>query len=209
MAIILASFSTSSAEDFRKKSERASQGKTPVSMVAPIGQSIAGNLRDTLPEADTLEVVDFVVSGLDDSDNSKWVNAYGFTEPTSIEAKQVYLEVPNEDIDTSLDFLNTLLGLVWIDGEFENGLTLKMISRAEDASDENIATQSRIFEEVLNREIADTTSADQEIETDMGQQNSEIADESSQKKGKLFLYAMGFVAVGGIYYAYKKSTSYR
>ena len=47
MAIILASFSTSNVADYNNEQIRVKQGKTPTNMDAGVGQSIAGNLRDT------------------------------------------------------------------------------------------------------------------------------------------------------------------
>ena len=57
-------------------------------MDAGVGQSIAGNLRDTL-RAETLEVVDFLVWGVSEDDNNTWVNAYGFTQPTNIDKASI------------------------------------------------------------------------------------------------------------------------
>jgi hypothetical protein len=205
MATILASFSTSNVADNIKMSNRASQGKTPTHMQAPEGQSIAGNLSASLPEADTLEVVDFNVSGTSDADNTTWVNAYGFTRPTNIEAKQVYLEVPDAEIEAYLEFLAPLIGLIWIDGDVEDGLTLKQVREVGSASDEEIAENSRLFKVGLKQELPNIVIGPLPIDSEEGETS---VTEGEGKASVTSLYIMGFATLGILYYAYKKSTDH-
>lgn len=203
MAIILASFSTSNVADFNNEQKRVSQGKTPTKISAPIGQSIAGNLSDTLPEAETLEVVDFQISRVSDADNSEWVNAYGFTQPMDIEAKQVYLEVPDEDIEDDLAFLTPLIGLIWRDGDVTQGLTLKRVREVGGTSDEELAFNSTFFKNGLKQELPNIVIEPLPIDSEEGE--TSVTGEKG-KASVTSLYIMGFATLGILYYAYKKST---
>lgn len=202
MAIILASFSTSNVADYNNEQERVKQGKTPTNMDAGVGQSIAGNLRDSLPEADTLEVVNFLISGVSDEDNNTWVNAYGFTEPTNIQAMQVYLEVPDEDIDTDLEFLKSLIGLIWTDSDTPNGLTLKRVREVEGTTDEEIAFNSKFFEKGLKQELPSIV-----VDIILDEEGETSVTGGKGKASVTSLYIMGFATLGVLYYAYKKSTN--
>tara|TARA_B100000900_G_scaffold416239_1_gene450450 strand:+ start:4080 stop:4688 length:609 start_codon:yes stop_codon:yes gene_type:complete len=201
MAIILASFSTSNVADFNNEQKRETQGESPISMESPLGLSIAGNLSDTLPEAKTLEIVNFLVSGVSEDDNNTWVNAYGFTQPTNIEAMQVYLEVPDEDIDANLEFLQPLIGLIWRDSDTPNGLTLKRVREVGSASDEEIAFNSNFFESGLKQELPNIV-----IESLHEEGESSVTSEKG-KASVTSLYIMGFATLGVLYCAYKKSTN--
>lgn len=204
MAIILASFATSNVADFNNEQRRVAQGKSPTNMAAPIGLSIAGNLRDTLPEADTLEVVNFLVSGVSDEDNNDWVNAYGFTQPTNIQAMQVYLEVPDEDIDTNLEFLKPLIGLIWTDSDTPDGLTLKRVREVAGTTDEELAANSTFFENGLKQELPNIVI--EPLPTDSEEGETSVTGERG-KASIVSLYSMGLITVSLLYYAYKKSTN--
>ena len=148
--------------------------------------------------------MDFLVSGVSEDDNNTWVNAYGFTQPTNIEAKQVYLEVHDEDIDTNLEFLKPLIGLIWTDSDTPNGLTLKRVREVGSASDEEIAFNSNFFENGLKQELPNIVLPP--LPTDSEEGETSVTG-GKGKASVTSLYIMGFATVGIIYYAYKKSTN--
>ena len=220
MATILASFSTPHFDNWINYTKRSEEGKTPSAMISSKGQSIAGLLVESLPSANTIEIIDFDISKVNSTDNGQWTEAYGFTEPQDVVAKQVYLEVPDEDFDTDLTFLNSLLGLIWFDGE--NELVLKQVretSLDQEIVDEDriIQDNKRLFKLALNQELPILVARKKEVKESgeleaLAEKKSILKTEitnTEKKPSKIWLYAMGFVALGGVYLAYRKSTSYK
>jgi hypothetical protein len=154
MAFILLNFVTSSAADNTAMAERRAAERFPINIQAAAGQSIADAVIGMLVGVQRItEISEFIieVNRSAPAITSEFKEAWGFSVARNIKKLQLILEVSDDSFDDNMAMINNLIGLVFIDANNPNGMTLKQAMRISSNSDAEIAQADRSWTEGIFR----------------------------------------------------------